>query len=281
MDISAYLNGILVCPLCRGELLSLPSGARKCPACVREYPVLNGVMDFRLPERTESPPAFYADPEYVKGRARMAEQHELHYDRGSLSGRLEDYFKRELMKIVRDSGRPFFDIGCGTGTGFERLGYPKPIIGVDISMDLLKTCKARYPEAECICCDITRAPFRDGSVDTVFSLATLEHVFYLESFVRAIEKLLSPSGRLYVLIPTEGGFLWSLMRNLAQLKYSGALDFDYKRFFELEHCNKAVTIENVLHKFFVIELARRVPFRFGGNNVNLLVLFRLKKRSAA
>ncbi len=71
------------------------------------------------------------------------------------------------------------------------------------------------------------------------------------------------------------------MRNLAQLKYSGALDFDYKRFFELEHCNKAVTIENVLHKFFVIELARRVPFRFGGNNVNLLVLFRLKKRSAA
>jgi len=191
---------------------------------------------------------------------------------------LENYFKKELLKIIVNHQRPFFDIGCGTGTGFKHLGYPKEIVGIDIALDLITLCKKNFPEADCICCDITNPPLKKKSLKTVFSLETLEHIFYLERFIESIESLLSSDGFFYVLIPNEGGIAWRILRNIAHYKYSKDFNVNYKKMLTKVHCNTAYTIDNVLNKFFRIDLVRNIPWRLGGINLNFVKLYRLRKR---
>lgn len=277
MIISEYLKQILVCPRCHMELL-LSNGDFECSVCGKVGKIEKGVLNFISPCEKSAQTAFYKNDEYKKGIRKLKEMHRLHYNSNSLSGRLEKYFKDELLKIVINPQRPFFDIGCGTGTGFRHFGYPEEIVGIDISLELLQICKESFPKADCICCDITHPPIRQNSLKTVFSIETLEHIFYLERFLESIERLLSSDGYFYVLIPTEGSLAWSLLRNLAHIKYSKALNINYKKVFKKEHCNKADTIDNALNKFFEIELVRNIPWRVGGNNLNLVKLYRLRKR---
>jgi len=222
--------------------------------------------------------AFYDDEDYMKGLQKEKERHYLHYNSGSLAGKLERYLKDELLKILINHERPFFDIGCGTGSGFKHLGYPQEIVGIDVSSELIESCKESFPEADCICCDITKPPFKKNSLKTVFSLETLEHIFHLERFIESIESLLSDDGFFYVLIPNEGGVAWSILRNMAHYKYSKVLNFNYKKNLAKVHCNTAYTIDNVLNKFFRIDLVRNIPWRFGGANLNLVTIYRLRKR---
>ncbi len=268
---------LLACPTCQQEL-SLEEASISCRTCGTIGQVTNGVLDFQSLNEPTPRPKIYDDPEYLAGLEKFPQLHELHYESNSLSGRLEGSFKSELMKLVEQPRRPFIDVGCATGSGFRQLGYPEATIGIDISLDLLTKCKASFPESDCVCCDITRAPFRRGSFETVFSMGSLEHIFYLEAFVGALEQLLSPSGRLYVMIPTEGGLTWRLLRNLAHLKYARTLEINYKHTVGIEHINDATTVENVLRKFFVIEKRRSFPLRFGGINFNFCLLYRLRRR---
>ncbi len=123
-----------------------------------------------------------------------------------------------------------------------------------------------------------KPPFKDESFQTIFCIAALEHIFYLEAFIQSIERILAKEGDFYVLIPTQGGLTWSLLQNLSALKFSKQLDINYKKVIEKEHCNNAITVENALHKYFIVDHSRTVPFRTGGYNFNLVKLFRLKKR---
>lgn len=277
MEISKSLKHALVCPNCHNELTNNGIDIL-CDSCGKVGSINDGVLNFISPTDKNVQPAFYNDDEYQRDIEKIRQVHNYHYNPDSIAGKLENYFKDELLKIVVNPQRPFFDIGCGTGTGFKHLGYPEEIIGIDVSFELMKACKSTYPEADCICCDIENAPLRKNSLKTIFSLATLEHVFYLERFLESIEKLLSSDGYFYVLIPAEGGLAWSILRNIAHFQYSRALNINYKKLLEKEHCNTAQAIHSALNKFFIIDLERKIPWRIGGNNLNLIRLYRLKKR---
>jgi SAM-dependent methyltransferase len=275
---SSFLKDILACPQCSAQI-SFPKDDIICNSCGKVGSVKNEVLNFDTYCMTSAESAFYDDEDYKKGVQKEKERYLLHYNNSSLPGRLEKYFKDELLKIIINHERPFFDIGCGSGTGFKHLGYPEEIVGIDVSFDLITSCKKNFPEADCICCDITHPPIKKNSLKTVFSLATLEHIFHLERFVESIESLLSSDGFFYVLIPNEGGFAWSILRNIAHYKYSKILDFNYKKNLAKVHCNTVYTIDNVLNKFFRIETVRYIPWRVGGNNLNLVKLYRLRKRT--
>ena len=151
---SEYLRQILVCPTCFKELFIVENDIQ-CSTCGNVGDIKNDILNFYTSVEKNDQPAFYNDIEYKEAIQKLEELHRFHYDDNTLSRKLENYLKTELLKIVVDPQRPFFDIGCGTGTGFKHLGYPKEIVGIDISLTLLKTCKKNYPEADCICCDIT------------------------------------------------------------------------------------------------------------------------------
>ncbi len=277
---SEYLKHSLVCPTCFSELTNHENEIL-CDSCGNVGNIIDGVLNFTPVNKLKNQPAFYDDHYYKEGILKVKQAHKNHYNPNSITGKLESYFKNELLKIVVNPQRPFFDIGCGTGTGFKHLGYPEEIIGIDISLELAQTCKSSFPQADCICCNIENPPFKQGSLKTIFSIEMLHQIFYLENFLESIEYLLSDDGYFYVLIPTEGGISWNILRNIAHVQYSRNLKINYKKFMEKDACNTAYAVENALNKFFIIDLERKIPWRIGGNNFNLTRLFRLKKRAGS
>lgn len=81
------------------------------------------------------------------------------------------------------------EIGCGKGT-FSKIhpGY----LGIDLSHYALKTYIGRG--GKCIEADAERLPLGDGTVDFLFSFATLEHVPHPDSAISEIERVLKPDG---------------------------------------------------------------------------------------
>ena len=273
-----YLKDILVCPECYRKL-NFDNELLACSSCGREFHFEDGI--FMLQPLSSMPtPMFYNDKEYRKLVANRAKLHNEHYNKNSLSFKFEMRLKRDLMKLAVDPITPLVDIGCGTGSGFDVLGPRQNIIGIDRDINLLKKCKENYPKSTLICCDMSNAPFRNNSFLTMFSFCTLEHVFYLESFLQSVERILHPDGLFYVAVPTEGGAAWNLMRSIFTApKYSKMFDLDYKKALSIEHCNTMFTIDNVLRKFFLIDRRRLFPWRIGGCHINLTACYRLRKRS--
>ena len=275
---SFRIGEYLQCPDCAGELKSGSSEAR-CQKCSRTFVVEDGIH-ILLPQQELPSPKFYNDPEYRCYLEKIEMLHDVHYRTGSLTGRIEEDVKQRLAGLIINRKPPIVDLGCGTGHGFPQLGPEEDIIGVDHNLQLLHQCRRRFPKATLVCCDMRRPPFRPGRFETLFCVGTLEHVFHLEAFVESAESCLAPAGRFYVEVPTEGGMLWRLGRALwTAPRNSRLLGVDYGRVIAKDHCNTVHTIHNVLEKFFEIEVMRQYPFGCGGFNLNLAMLYRLRKRS--
>ncbi|MCL4503898.1 MAG: class I SAM-dependent methyltransferase [Deltaproteobacteria bacterium] len=271
------LEDCLQCPDCAGRL-KIGAFQVVCQGCGRTFAIEDGIY-ILLPRQQPPMPKFYDDPDYRLYLEKLETLHQVHYRTGSLTGRIEEDVKQRLAELILIRRPPLVDLGCGTGYGFPYLGSEEDIIGVDNNLSLLKECRQRFPKATLLCCDLRNSPFRPGSFKTLFSVGTLEHVFYLESFVEAAENCLEPTGRFYVEVPTEGGMLWGLCRALwTAPRNSRLLGVNYNRAIGKDHCNTVYTVHNVLEKFFEIEAMKQYPFGFGGFNVNLAMMYRLKKR---
>lgn len=272
-----YLKDIIACPECTRKL-HFGNELLACSSCGREFHVKDGILMLQ-PLRPVPTPRFYDNKEYRKFIASLPKLHDEYYNKSSLSFKFEMKLKQDLMKLAVNSIPPTVDIGCGTGSGFDVLGPEQNIIGIDRDINLLEKCKNRYPKSTLICCDMSNAPFMDNSFWNVFSFGTLEHVFYLESFLHSVERILHPDGFFYVAVPTEGGAAWSLMRTIFTApKYSKMFSLNYKRALSIEHCNTIFTIDNLLRKFFLIDKRRLFPWRIGGSHFNLAACYRLRKR---
>ncbi len=273
---SINIGDFLICPDCQGNLAI--GGKIICQECRRIFPIEDGIL-LLLPSRKFDEPKFYDDPTYQKYIKGLEIIHANHYKKGSLTGRVEENIKENMARLFVANSPPIVDLGCGGGNAFSYLGAQEDIIGVDNNLTLLRRGRERYPDAHLICCDMRLPPFRPGCFRTLYSVATLEHIFYLESFLEATERCLAPGGYFYVAVPTEGGMLWNLCRSLwTARRNSKLLDLNYSRAISKDHCNTVFTIHNNLNKFFAIETFELYPFRFGGFHTNLAVLYRLRKR---
>lgn len=92
------------------------------------------------------------------------------------------------------------DIGCGTKATFLKAIEPKIRKGVGIdfkvpefSTPILQTFQAHLEE---------RLPFPDESFDVVTMLAVLEHIEYEEQILKEIYRILKPSGKLVLTVPS-------------------------------------------------------------------------------
>jgi SAM-dependent methyltransferase len=209
----------------------------------------------------------------------MDRLHAEHYRPGSLTGTIERNMKERMAVLMRDVIPPFVDLGCGTGTGFTYLGAETDIIGVDNNIDLLRRCRQLHPKVTLVCCDMRFPPFVPGAFQSLLSIATLEHVFHLESFVESAARILADSGFFFVMIPTEGGIAWRLGRALVTARRnSRLLGVDYARVSKMDHCNTVFAVQNALEKHFIIDRLLQYPLGFGGPHCNIAFLYRLSKR---
>lgn len=268
------LKDILVCPACKKEI-SVTGDNISCKTCGNAYPVVDGIPVLLGPMEV---PTFYKNAAYEKLLSTLGQLHDDYYNK-SLGSGLEDFIRRRLLKLVKHATPPVLDFGCGTGSAFHVLEKFDGLIGIDINLELLKVSRANFPKTPLICCDFTNAPLRPGSIKTIFSLGTLEHIFHLERSIESIERCLAADGVLYVMVPNEGSLPWSLMRAFYTApRYSRMFALNYHEAMSRSHCNNIWAIENALFKYFEFDAISRFPLGYGGKGANLFSFYRLRKR---
>lgn len=112
--------------------------------------------------------------------------------------------------------------------------------------------------------------------DTIISIATLEHIWDLDSHLFKLSQKLSSKGEFLVAIPAEGEFLWWIAWRLTTgigfwIKYR----LDYGVIMRYEHVNDAASILDKISKYFKIQSIESFPFSF--KHFRLFILIKAAK----
>lgn len=103
------------------------------------------------------------------------------------------------------------DIAAGVGAAARRIHdlYPGKIVCNDISPTALHVLRQQGMDVVSFDIDDAdiRFPFPDGHFDAVVSLATIEHVIFLDNHLKEINRILSDKGFLYISTPNYAGLV--------------------------------------------------------------------------
>lgn len=200
------------CPKCKGTLtIDVPASdggaqrAYQCARCVRDFPVIKGIPDFRV----YSDPYIDLESDRLKGM-RLAEKAsdmtfaELVAFYYSITPEVPPdlaryYLNHHIAGTTRGAGilarfasydlplpsarHLVLDLGCGTG-GFLAAAAPKTdasLIGVDVAFRWLIVARKRLEELGCndaqlVCACADYLPFPDQSIDAIVAENLIEHV---------------------------------------------------------------------------------------------------------
>jgi SAM-dependent methyltransferase len=89
------------------------------------------------------------------------------------------------------------DLGCGVGHSFHLLA-PRPSLGIDVDAEALR--EQQRPVA---CADMRRIPLRDGSVGSLFSNQSIEHVPDPGRVLDESARLVAPAGTAVFVTPNR------------------------------------------------------------------------------
>lgn len=198
---------LLACPACRAAPLEHNGDGYACDACGATFPVRDGVPVLLRPDTeivgTEAPRAEFWDTGWEKRNSRL-----LALDRdGILNERRNylDYMTKERYPSVVDispavvAGRIFLNIGCGGGLeGLLFAGYGARYIGVDFSQNAVRLTRDLIHNAgfdgAVFRAEAEALPFRDGSIEYVYSSGVLHHTPNIEQALKEVYRVLMPSG---------------------------------------------------------------------------------------
>jgi len=108
------------------------------------------------------------------------------------------------------------DLGAGLGEHLEfEDGRAGDYVALELRPEMAAEIAARYPYVTTISGDVERGlEFEVGHFDRVLAIHVLEHLPNLPAVLEALRRLLKPGGVLSVVLPCEGGALYTLGRRL-------------------------------------------------------------------
>lgn len=112
--------------------------------------------------------------------------------------RNEEVIAEILFKGGIREGVRVLDVACGTGVLFpdyKKLGAD--VTGIDISPEMVKIAKEKFPEAEVICGDVLDFSFKD-KFDAVMIYNAFPHFAEPEKLIEKLSTLLKNSVRLSI-----------------------------------------------------------------------------------
>jgi len=177
---------LVACPVCRGDLSPIADEVA-CSSCGRRYPVVDGVPILVHPESR-----FF-------GAARTTSRDRSRGLREALLARLPSNFPMTMWidkSIFRSLGKMtpemlVLNLGSGRGTFDKYIPPDLSFINLDVSLT----------ERSDVVADGHFLPFRDSSLDAVFSNAVLEHVERPWVVADEIWRVLKPGGSVLVNVP--------------------------------------------------------------------------------
>jgi len=197
----------LACPSCQHSSIEESQNSYVCPSCGATYPVREGVPIFLRRDSAvageESSRAEFWDAGWDKRNSAL-----LELDREGILEERDTYIKyligegypsaMEVSEAVV-GGKRFLNIGCGGGyEGLLFAGYNCRYIGVDFSYNAVRFTKQLIQnagfEADTFQCEAEALPFRDASIDYVYSSGVLHHTPNTEDTLKEAFRVLKPGG---------------------------------------------------------------------------------------
>jgi ubiquinone/menaquinone biosynthesis C-methylase UbiE len=128
-----------------------------------------------------------------------------------------DAFTSFLEETLRPRpGKRILDVGCGTGTAEASLARMRvsqlQMVGVDLVVDRLREADAaaRGMNSTAIyaAADACKLPFADGTFDSAFCVAVLQHIRDVARAVSELARVTRPGGRVLVVEPDNAARYW-------------------------------------------------------------------------
>ena len=177
----------------------------------------------------------------------------------------ESSLPQDLLDLKRYivKGDKNLDLGCGNGR-FSELFEDEDYVGVDVSEELMRLAKEKYPNREFVSINATNLPFPDNSFDKVFCLAVIHHIpskQMRQAFLAEAKRVLKPGG---LLILTAWYLLdkpktWRELAKMALLKIAGRNKMDLGDILvPFKDSKGKVLAERYVHVFSVREMNQLV-----------------------
>lgn len=106
---------------------------------------------------------------------------------------------------MQDEKYNILDLGCGDGHISRVLSSKVPVIGLDVSKEMLIKARniAKDERVNFVLGDIFNIPLKKGSVDIIMCMSVLEHMLDLHNAIKIIKTVLRDGGILIVGYPIE------------------------------------------------------------------------------
>ena len=100
-------------------------------------------------------------------------------------------------------GDTVLDLGCGTGDLGRLLAGPCRVVGLDLSLGMLKVARRRVPTGALVQASAFRLPFRAAAFSAAVSAFLLRNLNDLPAALGELARVLPPGGRVALLDITE------------------------------------------------------------------------------
>lgn len=203
----------LACPECYGALVvtrALPEagdiveGELACSRCAARYPIALGVP--RLLPQALAEEAVATAQRFGYEWTRFSE----------IRPQYEEQMLGWIAPVGREAfvGRRVLDAGCGKGRHLRLAAAfgAKDVIGLDLgpAVDAAARNTGDLDHVHVVQGDLTRPPFRPGSMDLIYSIGVLHHLGEPEAGFRALAPLLVRGGRFVAWLYAREGNGWIL-----------------------------------------------------------------------
>ncbi len=163
------------------------------------------------------------------------------------------------------------EIGAGTGTHvqFEPGGEYVALEASDqLAAQIVPRDRLSVVVADCE----KRLPWDDNFFDRVLAIHVLEHLYNLPAALQEVSRVLRPGGIFCVVIPCEGGGLYTLGRRLTTKRiFEKRYKVPYEWMIRQEHCNTAREILDELDRHFRVRSRRFFPLHAHAIDLNLVI----------
>ena len=110
---------------------------------------------------------------------------------------LNSFEKNIVLEFMGNlTGKKALDLGCGTGRLVKDLiNSGAEVVGIDISDEMIKIMKNKFPKVESLLADSENLPFEDNSFDFVIASFFIVHLKNLTKTFDEIYRVLKDGGK--------------------------------------------------------------------------------------
>ena len=194
-----------------------------------------------------------------------------------------DKFGHSYARRSATLGARTLEIGPGNGSHLltENLDDQLEYVALELRESLSDDIGQPHPNLRVVVGDCQEGlDFPNDWFDRVLAIHVLEHLDNLPAALVEIARVMKPSGRFSVVIPSEGGAGYALGRRLTvQRQFERRYKMPYKWMIRYEHVSTAHEVLAELKKHFVVEERRYFPLRVPSIDLNLVIGLTLKLRN--